>query len=109
MTENKGKSPAPRGLKAAGRRLWDSVLEQFELEEYERNLLLQCAQTCDLISDLQATIEQLGVDTAAREMAEIRQQRLCLARLIVAMRLPVVWPRMVSRCARSGGVSGVFM
>jgi hypothetical protein len=64
------------------------VLEQFELEEYERNLLLQCAQTCDLISDLQATIEQLGVDTAGREMAEIRQQRLCLARLIVAMRLP---------------------
>jgi hypothetical protein len=88
MTESKVTQAAPRGLKAAGRKLWDSVLAEFELEEYERSLLLQCAQTADLIDQLQKTIETLGVDCAVRELAEIRAQRLTYARLLVAMRLP---------------------
>jgi hypothetical protein len=88
MTARQTKHATPRGLKPAGRQLWDSVLDQFELEEYERSLLLQCCQTADIIADLQATIETLGVDCAGRELAEIRQQRLTFARLVVALRLP---------------------
>jgi hypothetical protein len=88
MAGKQRRQPVPRGLKPAGRQLWDSVLAEFELEEYERGLLLQCCQTADIIADLQATIEMLGVDTASRELAEIRQQRLTYARLIVALRLP---------------------
>jgi hypothetical protein len=88
VTASKEKQPVPRGLKPAGRQLWDSVLGEFELEEYERSLLLQCCQTADIVADLQATIETLGVDCAGRELMEIRQQRLTYARLIVAMRLP---------------------
>jgi hypothetical protein len=79
---------APAGLKAAGRRLWDSVCADFELEPYEASLLTQAAQTLDIIAGLQTVIETLGVDTAGRELAEVRQQRLVYARLIVALRLP---------------------
>ncbi len=78
----------PHGLKSAGRQLWDSVSTDFELEPYEASLLLQACQTADIIADLQAVIEQLGCDCAARELAEVRQQRLAFARLIVALRLP---------------------
>jgi hypothetical protein len=88
MIEHKAKPAAPRGLKAAGRQLWDSVCSDFELEPYESSLLLHAAQTSDIIADLQAVIQTLGVDCAARELAEIRQQRLAFARLIVALRLP---------------------
>jgi len=88
MTEDKAKPPTPRGLKAAGRELWDSVCEQFEMEPYESSLLLQACQTSDHIAELQAVIETLGVDCAPKELAEIRQQRLAFARLIVSLRLP---------------------
>jgi hypothetical protein len=88
MAESKVTQATPRGLKAAGQQLWDSVCSDFELEPYEASLLLQAAQTADHIAALQAVIEQLGVDCAVRELAEIRQQRLAFARLVVALRLP---------------------
>lgn len=88
MAESKVTQAAPRGLKAAGRQLWDSVCSDFELEPYEASLLLQAAQTADHIAGLQAVIEQLGIECCPKELAEIRQQRLAFARLIVALRLP---------------------
>jgi hypothetical protein len=88
MASGPVKSSAPRGLKLAGRRLWDSVLADFLLDEHERGLLLQACQTLDIVADLQAAIERLGVDCAPRELAEIRQQRLVYARLVAALRLP---------------------
>jgi hypothetical protein len=88
MAGSFAKPPTPRGLKAAGRALWNSVASDFDLEPYESSLLLQAAQTADHIAALQRVIEQLGVDCAHRELAEIRQQRLTLARLLVSLRLP---------------------
>lgn len=111
MTEGKVKQAAPRGLKAAGRKLWDSVCTDFELEPYEASLLLQACQTADIIADLQVTIDKLGVDCAGRELAEIRQQRLTFARLIVALRLPAGAesnPAAGRRPQRRGGVRGVY-
>lgn len=64
MTAKQTKESAPRGLKLASRRLWDSVLVEFELEEHERSLLLQACRTIDLIDALQEVIETLGVDCA---------------------------------------------
>ena len=84
----KRRSGSEGALKLAGRRLWDSVLADFELDEHERSLLLQTCQTLDIIDDLQQTITTLGVDVAARELTEIRQQRLAYARLLAALRLP---------------------
>jgi hypothetical protein len=88
MSESKAQPSAPRGLKAASLQLWDSVGTDFVLEPYEASLLLQACQTCDHIAELQAVIETLGVDCAPKELAEIRQQRLAFARLIVSLRLP---------------------
>jgi hypothetical protein len=88
VTESKVTQAAPRGLKAAGRELWDSLCSDYVFEPFETSMLLQAAQTCDHIAALQAVIEKLGVDCALKELAEIRQQRLAFARQLVALRLP---------------------
>ncbi len=88
MAEKQTEPSAPRGLKLAGRRLWDCVLAEFELEEHERSVLLHACQTADIITDLQAVIDKLGGDCAGRELTEVRQQRLAYARLVAALRLP---------------------
>lgn len=88
MAGKQTRQPAPRGLKSAGRQLWDSVVTDYDLETHEQGLLLQCCQTADIIADLQHTIDVSGVDCTPRELTEIRQQRLTYARLLVAMRLP---------------------
>jgi len=82
------KSGAPGGLKLAGRRLWDSVLADYELDEHERSLLMQACQTLDIVDGLQKVVDELGVDCALKELAEVRQQRIAYARLIAALRLP---------------------
>jgi hypothetical protein len=86
----------PEGTKTAGRRLWKSVLSDFELEEHEQVLLVQAVRVADLCEDLQAVVDQegplLSVDGLPRThpaVIELRQQRLVLARLIVALRVPL--------------------
>jgi hypothetical protein len=80
---------ASHGLKLAGRRLWDHVLERFELEEYERLLLLEACRTVDIVNELQAAADALAPEDARLILAEARQQRLAYARLVAALRLPV--------------------
>ena len=46
-------SYAPRGLGAAGRRLWKSVTDTYELEEHERAVLTEAARTADLCAKLE--------------------------------------------------------
>ena len=86
---------APRGLAAAGRKLWDAVTSDYELESHELLWLENAARTADLIAGLQARIDadgpvlplNLGGKTHPA-VAEIRQQRITLARLLVALRVP---------------------
>lgn len=82
----------PKGLKAAGRRLWRSVLGDFELDEHEVVLLRQAAHAADLCDDLQAVVDAEGPMLDGRThpaVVELRQQRIALARLIVALRVPL--------------------
>jgi hypothetical protein len=82
----------PKGTKAAGRRLWRSVLEEFELAEHELTLLRQAVATADLAETLQASVDREGPVVAGRTnpaLVELRQQRILLARLIVALRVPI--------------------
>jgi hypothetical protein len=87
---------APRGLGPAGRKLWHSVIDVFELDEYESSLLLQAARTSDLLEDLQAAIDRDGAMVRTHDgdwkpnpaAIEIRLQRLALARLVVTLRVP---------------------
>lgn len=90
------RQPPPKGSKAAGRRLWASVLDGFELDEHELTLLRQAARTADSCDLLQAVVEAeghiVGVGERARThpaLVELRQQRILLARLVVSLRVPM--------------------
>lgn len=86
------KTRAPRGLAPAGRKLWDAVNADYELESHELLLLENAARTADLVAQLQARIDEDGPVSPAGKthpaVAEIRQQRITLARLLVALRVP---------------------
>ncbi len=91
MSTNK----TPSGLRASGRRLWTSVLDLFELEEHESALLTEAARTVDVLDDLAAAVRRDGamVQTTGGTKAhpavvESRQQKIALARLLAALRLP---------------------
>ena len=83
---------APRGTGPAGRRLWRAVLAEYELAEHELTLLRQAARVADLCEDLQHRVDDEGPllgDRAHPALVELRQQRILLARLIVALRVPL--------------------
>jgi len=88
-------SKAPPGLGPAGRRLWSSVVGPFELDEHERALLVEAVRTVDLLDQLDAAVRNDGpmLDSpqglrAHPAAVESRQQRITLARLLAALRLP---------------------
>lgn len=88
-------STPPAGLKASGRALWKAVLDEFELEEHERQVLREAARTADLIDRLQAILDAEGPMSESSQgqrvhpaAVELRQQRIALARLFAALELP---------------------
>lgn len=85
----------PEGTCAAGRRLWESVMADFDLEQHERVLLTEAVHTVSLLEKLEAEIRCVGalVDSPQGRKAnpaavEARQQRIALARLLAALRIP---------------------
>src|SRR4051812_400409 len=86
---------APKDLRAAGRRLWDSVVGSYDLDEHETALLIETCRTIDLCDELERELRRSGaiVDSPQGRKAnpaavELRQQRIGLARLLAALRLP---------------------
>ena len=86
---------APAGTRAAGRRLWDSVMADYELDEHERTLLVEAVRTVDLLDRLEVEVKREGAITESPQgrranpaAVEARQQRIALARLLAALRLP---------------------
>jgi len=83
---------APTGSGAAGRRLWRSVTTEYELAEHELALLRQAAgvaDTCELLAGIVAVEGPLTNGKAHPALVELRQQRILLARLVVALRVPL--------------------
>ncbi len=85
----------PSGLAAAGAKLWRSVVDVYELDEHESVVLLEAARTVDQLDLLQAAVTADGVvvdgpqgSKAHPALVEARQQRITLARLLSALRLP---------------------
>jgi len=109
---------APRTLSAAGRRLWDSVDGPYELDEHEAALLLEACRTVDLLADLDAAVRRDGAlinspqgVRAHPAAVEARQQRVALARLLAALRLPAGGEgdaQAGARPQRRAGVRGVY-
>lgn len=75
--------------------MWRAITAGFELDEHELTLLREAARTVDLLDALEAEVKRAGavVDSPQGRKAnpaavEARQQRLTLARLLVALRIP---------------------
>ena len=89
--------PTPPGTGTAGRRLWRSVLTEFELAEHEMALLARACRVADTCGALQTVVDsegplvtsRLGETRAHPALVELRQQSLLLARLVVALRVPI--------------------
>jgi hypothetical protein len=85
--------PAPEDIGPAGRRLWDAISREFELQEHELVLLRQAVRVTDTCTDLQAMLDRDGLLLVRNRIhpasVELRQQRLLLGRLIVALRVPL--------------------
>lgn len=85
----------PEGLSAAGRKLWRSVLTDFDLTEPETAVLREACRTADSIDGLQALLDRDGLMSESSQgprvhpaLVELRQQRIALARLFAALRIP---------------------
>lgn len=103
---------APRGLKAAGRRLWDAGTGEFEWADHERAILEEACRVRDRIVDLDAAVSKDGLMITSSQgarihpaVAEARQQRLALARLLVSLGIP---PLAEDNLPASRGVRGVY-
>lgn len=89
------KPRTPNGLRAAGKRLWSSVVDDYELGDHELAILLEAARTVDSLAALEAIVIADGVTDKGPQgvrahpaLVEARQQRLVLAKLIASLRIP---------------------
>ncbi len=85
----------PRGTGRAGAALWRAVTAQYELEQHELLLLREAVRTVDVLDDLTAQVAADGSVVESPQgtkahpaLVEARQQRIALARLLAALRLP---------------------
>ena len=89
------KPKPPAGTGRAGAKLWRSVLDEYELEEHELLLLREAVRTVDTLDLLERRVQEDGPllgssqgERAHPALVEARQQRITLARLQAALRLP---------------------
>lgn len=82
-------------MKSAGRRLWASVTEEFDLAEHETAQLAEACFVRDRIAKLRARVESDGlmIDSSQGSrlhpgVAEIRAQQLTLSRILATLSVP---------------------
>lgn len=105
----------PAGTGTAGRRLWRAILEEYEFEEHELLQLREIVRTVDLLDELQRRVKKDGPvvespqgSKAHPALVEMRQQRVALARLMAALRLPAGEQQGDRRPQRRTGVRGTY-
>jgi hypothetical protein len=108
----------PAGLKASGRRLWSSVIGEYEFDVHEELLLLAACRCADRLDRLEVeaaagsvTVENHRGDQVAHPaMVEARQQSIVLARLLAALRMPAgeEGGEQLKRPQRRGGARGAY-
>jgi len=86
----------PDGSSTAAGALWNEVMGAYELEDHERALLVEAVRTMTLLDELDRIVRSDGAiiksphgDKAHPAAVEARQQRITLARLLAAIRLPM--------------------
>jgi hypothetical protein len=85
---------APPGLGKSGRRFWADTVGRYVLDDAERLTLREVCRTLDTIDACQAVVDEHGPVLpwgdgvrANPAAVEARQQRLVLARLLIALRV----------------------
>lgn len=87
---------APKELRPRGRKFWNSVLQQFELDADELELLRETCRTLDDLDALKRAVDAAGSMVKGSEgqdrlhpaYGEMRSARLVLARLLKQLDLP---------------------
>jgi len=82
----------PDGAGDTGKRLWAAVVDVYDLGEHELVLLRQAAgvaDMCELLAGIVAADGPLRDGKAHPALVELRQQQILLARLVVALRVPL--------------------
>lgn len=89
------KPKCPPRTGAGGRKLWVSIVDTYELSEHELQVLREAVRTVDQIDRLHAIVEADGLMQDSPQgrrvhpaVAEMRQQRIVLARLLAALKIP---------------------
>ena len=89
------KTRPPDGLRDPGRRLWDAITVDYDLDEHELVLLREAVRTVDLLDELERDVRRDGATIQSPQgvkahpaAVEARQQRIALARLMAALRMP---------------------
>lgn len=99
---------APRGTGPAGKTIWASIADTFDLDLHEVELLRQIATVADRIESLDRAVTRDGIllaDKVHPALIESRLQRVTLARLVGALRLP---DKHGHRPQRRGGFRGTY-
>ncbi len=106
-------------MQAAGHRLWSSVTDEYDLDEHERAVLVEACRTADALTLLDDVVRAEGPLLAGPQgvrahpaLVEARQQRVVLARLLAALRLPAGSEGDVpasARPPRRAGAKGVYL
>lgn len=94
-TDSGGAHAVPDGLGAKGGKLWAAVAGDFELAEHELAVLEEACRVRDQIEKLREAVDADGtmIDSSQGSrlhpaIAEGRQQRLALARLLATLDVP---------------------
>ncbi len=109
---NSNAPQTPRNLGAAGRKLWDAGVAEFEWAQHELAMLEEACRTRDRIVQLDRTVEEEGLMLPSSQgmrihpgVAESRQQRLVMARLLATLGIP---PLDEDTLPAARGVRGVY-
>lgn len=109
-----GQIRTPRGLNAAGRRLWDVGTTEFEWAQHELAMLEEACRTRDRIVELDAAVTRDGLMLNSSQgmrvhpaVAEARSQRLALARLLATLGIPSLDSDDLPPARRVRGVYGM--
>lgn len=85
----------PEGLAKAGKALWSAVNDRFELEPHHALALASACRCADMIDRLEAlladdltTTGSTGQPRLSPAVAELRQHRLALSKLLTDLALP---------------------
>ena len=86
---------SPAGLQSAGKRLWKSVTEEFDLETepHKLHILAQAARVADVIAELDDAANEapltvrgsMGQQVISPFIAEARAQRSLMAQLLARL------------------------